>query len=264
MYYRAQENIVTLLGLVFGGILASYLHTSPVAIWSVFIVLTFVHIYANYLAVTALKLRSLNSNRLALIVLGWILDDKDSSLSSSKRLSKALKPENQGKVTKALCDELREIPLNSVEKGSLVGSLRENFRKTLHFAFGKLTVTRPTVYDPDPINDMEPILPGWIWGYKAMLYMKTNKCIYLNVGTSVHEVMDYCRQSHVKAVNGYRLDEGSHEYVVSICEYSSNTFWIGLLLRDGIKRDRLLFPCVHVRNSYSSSQFMIDVKCRID
>jgi hypothetical protein len=58
-----QENMVTLIGLIVGIYYAKWLDGSPFGTWATFIVLTIFHVYANYMAVTSLCLRTLNLQR---------------------------------------------------------------------------------------------------------------------------------------------------------------------------------------------------------
>ena len=68
----AQETAVTLMGLLLGLLLSSSLNASPVAKWGAFVVLTAVHIWANYVAVSLLQLRSLNPARAGLLCVAFL------------------------------------------------------------------------------------------------------------------------------------------------------------------------------------------------
>jgi Vitamin B6 photo-protection and homoeostasis len=65
-----QETIVTLIGMVGGIYAAKYLqeyeqtHDSRVATWILFVVLTVVHVWANYQGVSLLRLRTINRSRI--------------------------------------------------------------------------------------------------------------------------------------------------------------------------------------------------------
>jgi hypothetical protein len=59
-----QETAVTLLGMLCGLGLTNLLREQPDAIWIAFWVLTAVHVVANYIAVSALCLRTINTERL--------------------------------------------------------------------------------------------------------------------------------------------------------------------------------------------------------
>lgn len=60
----SQETAVTLLGLIAGLLFAQTVNRSVAAIWVAFVMLTALHVYANYVAVHALQLRTLNRSRL--------------------------------------------------------------------------------------------------------------------------------------------------------------------------------------------------------
>ena len=64
----AQETAVTLIGLVFGGLLARQLGDQPQMAWAAFTVLTMIHVWANVLGVGALTFETLNPQRAALTV----------------------------------------------------------------------------------------------------------------------------------------------------------------------------------------------------
>ena len=209
--------------------------------------LTIARVYANYLAMTTVKLKSLNSNRLAVTVLGWISDDK--KLPSPSELSRQeLNSNHQGKLREKLCDKLRNSVLHGQKETVRLDLLRKTVEKMRQSSIlPAFTIKEPEVYESDCINDIEPMLPGWIWGYKAMLYMNTNKYIDLKVGVSIQEAIYNCCKTSVKSVNGYSYDDGRNEYVINICEHSPNSLWIGLLLWENIGRSHLLLPSVHVR-----------------
>eukprot|EP01083_Nonionella_stella_P004558 13201_1 len=58
-----QETIVTMIGLSMGMLFSNWLDGSSRGTWATFFFLTFVHMWANYRAVSALSLRTLNSQR---------------------------------------------------------------------------------------------------------------------------------------------------------------------------------------------------------
>lgn len=76
-----QETLVSLLGMIFGIGLARYLHalgkqddkSGQSISWGTFLLLTVVHVWANYLGVKILKLRTLNRER-AEVALGSFID----------------------------------------------------------------------------------------------------------------------------------------------------------------------------------------------
>lgn len=75
-----QETLVSLIGMIFGIVLANmiqnmetkchvfqeksfYSYSAVIATWYIFILLTLIHVWANYVAVKVLRLRSLNRQR---------------------------------------------------------------------------------------------------------------------------------------------------------------------------------------------------------
>jgi hypothetical protein len=63
----AQETAITLLGLVLGVFLTSWLNSSNTIKWCAFVFLTFIHVVANYYAVRILRLNSLTPTRVAIL-----------------------------------------------------------------------------------------------------------------------------------------------------------------------------------------------------
>merc|ERR1719223_581769 len=72
----SQETLVSLVGMILGIVLARYLQgleertsestlvtRSVVTTWAVFGILTFIHVWANYVGVERLRLRTLNQER---------------------------------------------------------------------------------------------------------------------------------------------------------------------------------------------------------
>jgi hypothetical protein len=85
-----QETLVSLTGMILGIVLAKYLHrleksfthdennysdvnTATIVTWTVFIILTLLHLWANYVGVKILRLRTLNTER-ATVALQPIID----------------------------------------------------------------------------------------------------------------------------------------------------------------------------------------------
>lgn len=60
---NTQETAVTLVGLVFGMLFSSVFGNNSTFAWLSFIVLTALHVYCNYRAVSCLKLNSINRSR---------------------------------------------------------------------------------------------------------------------------------------------------------------------------------------------------------
>ena len=67
----AQETAVTLLGLLVGSALANNLGDSPRTTWAAFVLLTLVHVWANWLGVGCLALDSINRQRAAILARRW-------------------------------------------------------------------------------------------------------------------------------------------------------------------------------------------------
>ena len=73
---NAQETFVTLIGILSGIAVARWLNelessASFTWSWMLFVILTLLHVYANWRCVTALKLRSLNRHRVNLLLEAW-------------------------------------------------------------------------------------------------------------------------------------------------------------------------------------------------
>ena len=63
-----QETAVTLIGIILGVALCSVVNATEARKWSWFIILTIVHVVANYYAVSTIKFRTLNFPRLKRVV----------------------------------------------------------------------------------------------------------------------------------------------------------------------------------------------------
>lgn len=249
--HRAQENVVTLVGLVVGGYLANWLHTHSLAVWSIFVVLTLIHVYANYLAVLTLKLRTLNSNRIALLTKWWV-ENKDVPTGRLRRYRRT----NAARFTTSselLCQQLESISGNKPRfSDGARCRIRSAFMKIargsrLHFLAGYCTTGKPTA---DAINENEPILPGWIWGIRAALFIPTNVAVYGTLGASLEEAMTQCSYSCQNVASGFKAAE--REYMLVLCQYSQNTFWVACLLGESYGRNDILFPVLHVRQNKAS------------
>jgi len=90
-----QETLVSLIGMLLGVALARYLHdleernvslTATVS-WTIFVILTIIHVWANYLGVKVLRLRTLNRAR-ATIALNDIVEQL--AVNSTKPSSSGL------------------------------------------------------------------------------------------------------------------------------------------------------------------------------
>ncbi|KAK8943689.1 hypothetical protein KSP40_PGU005002 [Platanthera guangdongensis] len=64
----SQETVATMIGMALGMVLAHFTGGYPLAVWVSFLLLTFVHMYANYMAVRCLSLTTLNSERGSLLL----------------------------------------------------------------------------------------------------------------------------------------------------------------------------------------------------
>ncbi|KAL7682207.1 putative Root UVB sensitive family [Plasmopara halstedii] len=64
----SQETAVKLFGLLFGMYFANAVNSSPFAVWFAFLLLTLVHVYANYNAVACLCIPTINRTRGLLLV----------------------------------------------------------------------------------------------------------------------------------------------------------------------------------------------------
>ena len=67
----AQETAVTLLGLLAGGALASSLGDSALTCWAAFLLLTLLHVWANWRGVGSLALDTINRQRAAILTRRW-------------------------------------------------------------------------------------------------------------------------------------------------------------------------------------------------
>ncbi|CAM9366186.1 unnamed protein product, partial [Ectocarpus fasciculatus] len=60
---NTQETAVTLVGLLFGMVFTSIFQNNSSFVWVSFVVLTLLHVYCNYRAISCLKLNSINRSR---------------------------------------------------------------------------------------------------------------------------------------------------------------------------------------------------------
>ena len=68
---NAQETAVTLGGLLLGSLVAKHAGDSPQVAWLAFVLLTLVHIWANWLGVGCLAFTTLNPQRAVLLTRAW-------------------------------------------------------------------------------------------------------------------------------------------------------------------------------------------------
>ncbi|EEY65367.1 uncharacterized protein PITG_17025 [Phytophthora infestans T30-4] len=69
----SQETAVKLFGLMFGMYFANAVNSSPHAVWMAFLVLTLVHVYANYNAVSCLCIPTVNCSRGLILVQRFLM-----------------------------------------------------------------------------------------------------------------------------------------------------------------------------------------------
>ncbi|KAF4035252.1 Vitamin B6 photo-protection and homoeostasis [Phytophthora infestans] len=69
----SQETAVKLFGLMFGMYFANAVNSSPHAVWMAFVVLTLVHVYANYNAVSCLCIPTVNCSRGLILVQRFLM-----------------------------------------------------------------------------------------------------------------------------------------------------------------------------------------------
>ncbi|KAE8990569.1 hypothetical protein PF011_g18303 [Phytophthora fragariae] len=75
----SQETAVKLFGLVFGMYFANAVNSSPRAVWVAFLLLTVVHVYANYNAVSCLCIPTVNCSRGLVLVQRFLASGDKSS-----------------------------------------------------------------------------------------------------------------------------------------------------------------------------------------
>ncbi|CAM9511514.1 unnamed protein product, partial [Sphacelaria rigidula] len=74
---NAQETAVNVCGMFLGVKVASHLKDSTMVTWAIFVVLTLLHVYANYRCVSALHLNTLNKQRTKLLVRSFVKGNYD-------------------------------------------------------------------------------------------------------------------------------------------------------------------------------------------
>eukprot|EP01138_Halocafeteria_seosinensis_P013738 gb/GECG01014029.1/.p1 GENE.gb/GECG01014029.1/~~gb/GECG01014029.1/.p1 ORF type:complete len:570 (+),score=39.46 gb/GECG01014029.1/:1-1710(+) len=250
----AQENVVTLVGLLMGGLLANLLNTHSLAVWAIFIVLTLIHVYANYLAVLTLKLRTLNSNRIALLMNWWI-----KHCHETKAGTRVIKTRRSKLESESLCRELVAIASHGRSAmGYIFDALALSFMRIVRcngmlFIDKVEKIQQPTA---DAVNDQEPILPGWIWGLRATLFIPTSRAIYGTFGASLQDVMTQCTHSYRKAASSYT--SGEHEYALVVCQCTQHTYWVASMLDHSYSRNDILFPVLHMHATATLLHHMSD------
>lgn len=76
---NTQETAVTLVGLIMGMILTSFFHENISWAWTSFTILTIIHVYANFKAVSCLKLNTINRSRCWLLVRQFLSSNESSA-----------------------------------------------------------------------------------------------------------------------------------------------------------------------------------------
>jgi len=78
-----QETFVTVTGMLLGFLYTKIFGESTAMIWMTFLILTFVHVWANYKAVSALRFRTLNRERLYLLLVEFCSTSKILSIKDA-------------------------------------------------------------------------------------------------------------------------------------------------------------------------------------
>lgn len=144
-----QETLVSLLGMIFGIGLARYLHrlekqgcgdgntaggveeeciadgTAKFISWTIFIFLTIVHVWANYLGVKILRLRTLNRER-AEVALGNVINECTSQCEGNLLDHKKIELSNAETLLESILSphDVSESLLSSVSKLVFPGKIR--------------------------------------------------------------------------------------------------------------------------------------------
>ena len=110
----AQETAVTLIGLVAGTALASRLGDSAVTSWVAFIVLTLLHVWANWHGVGCLTFHDLNPQRAQIVARSWCAGAAVSAASAGpsqrKRSSSTTKPSSAAAAAASPSSKQRDSP----------------------------------------------------------------------------------------------------------------------------------------------------------
>lgn len=94
---NAQHTLISLVGLLMSVKFATYVNFSQRRLWSIYSILTLIHIYANVICMKTLALRSLNISRYTLIIQNLMknIDNIDVYLKSTTQLSLKYVAENE-------------------------------------------------------------------------------------------------------------------------------------------------------------------------
>ncbi|KAJ1368027.1 hypothetical protein KIN20_029078 [Parelaphostrongylus tenuis] len=74
----SQETVVNLSALLTSLIMLPLVSGKPALIWSLYLIFTFIHLYANYRAVRSLNMETLNQKRAIILIRSWLSSGKDS------------------------------------------------------------------------------------------------------------------------------------------------------------------------------------------
>jgi hypothetical protein len=80
----SQETLVQLGSLLFSLLLMQIVTGNQLLIWTLFVLFTFVHLFANYHAVTAVTMETFNQSRLHIVVSDWLSRSDRSHVVSVK------------------------------------------------------------------------------------------------------------------------------------------------------------------------------------
>jgi len=113
----AQETAVTLLGLLAGGALASSLGDSALTCWAAFLLLTLLHVWANWRGVGSLALDTVNRQRAAILTRRWW------SLGGARGVTPGFTPDSAAML---VTTDLEQLTPRSVAAAEVLwGPLRE-------------------------------------------------------------------------------------------------------------------------------------------
>ena len=113
----AQETAVTLLGLLAGGALASSLGDSALTCWAAFLLLTLLHVWANWRGVGSLALDTVNRQRAAILTRRWW------SLGGARGVTPGFTPDSASMLVPT---DLEQLTPRSVAAAEVLwGPLRE-------------------------------------------------------------------------------------------------------------------------------------------
>lgn len=68
----SQETAVALIGMILGLVLTPIVSGNYIAVWSLFFVFTFLHLYANFNAVSCVVFETLNQQRTTIVIKKYV------------------------------------------------------------------------------------------------------------------------------------------------------------------------------------------------